>query len=69
MAVRLQMKLGFVADSDRVADSPDTIRTHEPVVGAVVRSKGYLCSALKRRSSRRVLTSDDLMATITAQPA
>ncbi|HTC85236.1 MAG TPA: hypothetical protein VK656_00925, partial [Candidatus Acidoferrum sp.] len=42
MAVRLQMKLGFVADSDRVADSPDTIRTHEPSVGAVVRSKGYL---------------------------
>ncbi|HYC07738.1 MAG TPA: hypothetical protein VEG29_07415 [Candidatus Binatia bacterium] len=42
MAVRLQMKLGFVADADRLADSPDTIRHHEPEVGAVVRSKGQL---------------------------
>jgi hypothetical protein len=42
MAVRLQMKLGFVADPDRAPDSPDTVRTHEPAVGAVVRSKGYL---------------------------
>ncbi len=42
MAVRLQMKLGFVAEPDRLPDSPDTIRTHEPSVGAVMRSKGQL---------------------------
>ena len=42
MAVRLQMKLGFVAEPDRLPDSPDTIRTQEPSVGAVVRSKGQL---------------------------
>ncbi len=42
MAVRLQMKLGFVAEPDRLPDSPDTIRTQEPSVGAVMRSKGQL---------------------------
>ena len=42
MAVRLQMKLGYVAEQDRLPDSPDTIRPHEPAVGAVLRSKGSL---------------------------
>lgn len=42
MAVRLHMKLGFVPETDRLAESPDTIRAHEPAVGAVVRSKGSL---------------------------
>lgn len=42
MAVRLQMKLGFVAEPDRLPDSPDTIRAQEPSVGAVMRSKGQL---------------------------
>ena len=49
MAVRLQMKLGFVADTDRLADSPDTIRHHEPEVGAVVRSKGQLYLVVSSR--------------------
>jgi hypothetical protein len=42
MAVRLQMKLGVVAEQDRVADSPDTIVVVEPSVGSVARSKGNL---------------------------
>lgn len=42
MAVRLQMKLGYVAEQDRLPDSPDTIRPHEPSVGAILRSKGSL---------------------------
>jgi hypothetical protein len=42
MAVRLQMKLGYVAEQNRLADSPDTIRPHEPSVGAILRSKGSL---------------------------
>jgi hypothetical protein len=36
------MKLGFVAEPDRLPDSPDTIRAQEPSVGAVMRSKGQL---------------------------
>ena len=42
MAVRLQMKLGVVAEHDRLADSPDTLVVVEPSVGSVARSKGHL---------------------------
>ena len=42
MAVRLQMKLGVVAEHDRLADSPDTLIVVEPSVGSVARSKGHL---------------------------
>jgi hypothetical protein len=42
MAVRLQMKLGVIAEPDRVTDSPDTIVVVEPSVGSVARSKGNL---------------------------
>ncbi len=42
MAVRLQMKLGVVAEQDRLPDSPDTIVVVEPSVGSVARSKGNL---------------------------
>ena len=42
MAVRLQLKLGVVAEHDRLADSPDTLVVVEPSVGSVARSKGHL---------------------------
>jgi hypothetical protein len=42
MAVRLQMKLGVVAEQDRLPDSPDTVVVVEPSVGSVARSKGHL---------------------------
>jgi hypothetical protein len=42
MAVRLQMKLGVIAEPDRVSDSPDTVVVVEPSVGSVARSKGNL---------------------------
>ena len=42
MAVRLQMKLGVIAEPDRVTDSPDTVVVVEPSVGSVARSKGNL---------------------------
>jgi hypothetical protein len=42
LAVRLQMKLGVVAEHDRLPDSPDTIIVVEPSVGSVARSKGHL---------------------------
>ena len=42
MAVRLHMKLGVIAEPDRVSDSPDTIVVVEPSVGSVARSKGNL---------------------------
>jgi hypothetical protein len=42
MAVRLQMKLGVIAEPDRVIDSSDTVVVVEPSVGSVARSKGNL---------------------------
>jgi hypothetical protein len=42
MAVRLQLKLGIVAENDRLPDSPDTLIVVEPSVGSVARSKGHL---------------------------
>jgi hypothetical protein len=42
LAVRLQLKLGAVAEQDRVPDSPDAIVVVEPSIGSVARSKGNL---------------------------
>src|ERR671913_677796 len=42
MAARLQLKLGLVAEHDRLDDSPDTLVVVEPSVGSVARSKGQL---------------------------
>ncbi len=42
MAVRLQMKLGVVAETERLEDSPDTVAVVEPTIGATSRSKGNL---------------------------
>jgi hypothetical protein len=42
MPVRLQMKLGVVAEEDRLQDCPDTIVVVEPTVGSTTRSKGSL---------------------------
>ena len=51
MAVRLQMKLGVVAEHDRLADSPDTLVVVEPSVGSVARSKGHLYLLVTSRIS------------------
>ena len=42
MAVRLQMKLGVVAEAERLEDSPDTVSIVEPTIGATSRTKGSL---------------------------
>ena len=42
MAVRLQLKLGVIAEPDRSPDSPDTVVVVEPTIGAIARSKGNL---------------------------
>lgn len=42
MAVRLQMRLGVVAESDRLPDSPDRIAVVEPNIGSIARTKGSL---------------------------
>ncbi len=42
MTARLQMRLGVVAEQDRLSDSQDTTVVVEPTVGSVARSKGSL---------------------------
>jgi hypothetical protein len=53
MAVRLQMKLGVVAEHDRLVDSPDTLVVVEPTVGSVARSKGLLYLLVTSRLASR----------------
>src|SRR5919107_3124842 len=63
MAVRLQMKLGVVAEHDRLPDSPDTVVVVEPSVGSVARSKGHLYLLVTSRvSSRPALEATRLTA-------
>ena len=63
MAVRLQMKLGVVAEHDRLPDSPDTLVIVEPNVGSVARSKGLLYLLVTSRiSSRHALEATRLAA-------
>ena len=51
MAVRLQLKLGAVAEQDRVPDSPDATVVVEPAVGSIARSKGNLYVLVTCRTS------------------
>jgi hypothetical protein len=63
MAVRLHMKLGVVAEHDRLPDSPDTLVVVEPSVGSVARSKGHLYLLVTSRiSSRHALEATRLTA-------
>jgi hypothetical protein len=63
MAARLQLKLGLVAEHDRLADSPDTLVVVEPSVGSVARSKGNLYLVVTSRvSSRHALEATRLTA-------
>jgi hypothetical protein len=63
MAVRLQMKLGVIAEPDRVIDSPDTVVVVEPSVGSVARSKGNLYLIVTSKvASQRALEATQLAA-------
>ncbi len=54
MAVRLHMKLGLVAEHERLEDSPDAVAVVEPTIGATARSKGslYLVVSATSRAKR-----------------
>ncbi|MFP5343452.1 MAG: hypothetical protein ACLGIJ_11095 [Candidatus Limnocylindria bacterium] len=63
MAARLQLKLGLVAEPDRLDDSPDTLVVVEPSVGSVARSKGQLhLLVTSRLSTRHALEATRLVA-------
>jgi hypothetical protein len=57
------MKLGVVAEHDRLPDSPDTLVVVEPSVGSVARSKGHLYLLVtSSASSRHALEATRLTA-------
>jgi serine/threonine protein phosphatase PrpC len=63
MAVRLQMKLGVVAEAERLEDSPDTVAVVEPTIGATTRSKGSLYVVVSGMGrSRRLQEATRLVA-------
>ncbi len=62
MAVRLQMKLGVVAETDRLADSPDTLVAVEPAIGSISRSKGNLYLLVTGTTGRRLRDATRLVA-------
>ncbi len=45
------MKLGFVAEQDRLPDSPDTVVPEEPTIGSILRSKGNLYLLVTARTA------------------
>ncbi len=63
MAARLQLKLGLVAEHDRLDDSPDTLVVVEPSIGSVARTKGQLHLLVTSRvSTRHALEATRLVA-------
>jgi hypothetical protein len=63
MAARLQMKLGVIAETDRLEDSPDTVVVVEPTIGATLRSKGSLYLIVSAGgTSRRLAEATRLVA-------
>ncbi|MEJ7747797.1 MAG: hypothetical protein WKF56_00745 [Candidatus Limnocylindrales bacterium] len=63
MAARLQLKLGLVAERERLPDSPDSLVVVEPSVGSVARSKGHLYLLVTSRiSSRHALEATRMTA-------
>ncbi|MCU0483765.1 MAG: hypothetical protein MUC54_05775, partial [Chloroflexi bacterium] len=63
MAARLQMKLGVIAETDRLEDSPDAVVVVEPTIGATLRSKGSLYLIVSADgTSRRLAEATRLVA-------
>jgi hypothetical protein len=62
MTVRIQMKLGVVADAQRLPDSPDTVLVVEPSVGSTARTKGNLYLLVTASGGRRLRDATRMVA-------
>src|ERR1035437_9553239 len=62
MTVRIQMKLGVVADTQRLPDSPDTVLVVEPSVGSTARTKGNLYLLVTATGGRRLRDATRMVA-------
>ena len=62
MTVRLHMKLGLVAESQRPADSPDTVLVVEPSIGSTTRTKGSLYLVVTGDGGGELRTATNMVA-------
>src|ERR1035437_8550074 len=62
MAVRLHMNLGFLAESQRLADSADTVIVVEPNIGSTSRTKGSLFLLVTGSGGRKLRDATKLVA-------
>jgi len=62
MTVRLHMKLGLVAESQRPPDSPDTVLVVEPSIGATTRTKGNLYLVVTGEGGGELRSATNLVA-------
>ena len=62
MTVRLQMKLGLVPESQRPADSPDSVLVVEPSIGSTSRTKGSLYLVVTGVGGGELRTATNMVA-------
>ena len=62
MAVRLHMNLGFLAESQRLPDSADTVIVVEPNIGSTSRTKGSLFLLVTGAGGRKLREATKLVA-------
>jgi hypothetical protein len=62
MTVRLQMKLGLVAESQRPPDSPDTVLVVEPSIGSTTRTKGNLYLVVTGEGGAELRSATNMVA-------
>jgi hypothetical protein len=62
MTARLQMKLGLVAESQRPAESPDTVLVVEPSIGSTSRTKGNLYLVVTAEGGRDLRAATNMVA-------
>jgi hypothetical protein len=62
MAVRLHMNLGAVAESQRLADSADTVVVVEPNIGSTSRTKGNLYLLVTAAGGRKLREATKIVA-------
>ena len=62
MAVRLQMNLGLMAESQRLADSADIVTVVEPIIGSTSRTKGSLFLLVTGAGGRKLREATKIVA-------
>ena len=62
MTIRIQMKLGVLAEKQRLPDSPDTVLVVEPSIGSTARTKGNLYLLVTGMGGRKLRDATRMVA-------